>query len=772
MNFTQLEPPSVQDLLRSGKPFVPFSEFSVHDLCDLSHKEANDWLERRLQEEKPFIIHDFDKLDNWDKGVLSSKSLVDLSSSGSIPVRNCQTGRDVRMKLADLFQCQTDPTRSNNVRESLYAKDLQCPEEWVKALRAILPSSLQHLGSLDLFRVLPREIAPEVLMAYAGTQGSFSGFHRCFSGTVALNLVTESKGRRSGSICFGTDRQSQTEYDAYMEELGKSSHTDWANASIAQLRSANFPIYVTYQEPGDLIVYPSATAHQVWNIGPMVTRVVWNIMHTSSMVSFFDYIQPAYQRQCHTDTGRVPLIPLHALRDPTTLSAKELKLLLEIFERLVDDDDAGSDVPVKLVDTQGAVVECNYCGLTIWNRHLHCEQCGDFDLCLPCFVSGRSCKHITDYTWAELIPREDCQALIDATRKNTDFISPSNPMIAEQKSLGLLARAAADTRRQSMERLCHLCRDNHTVWKGITCSQCSAFFCFRGLNRHFDIDLIPLLRKEGPWVCPKCSQRCNCRCCHFAQPYQSKEKPVRARIKPADPRGRVMGFVDNVFDQKRGKRASAGPQITPSQTTISLQGRKRPRPNSSEGSEQRLLDRSRFSSTEDTQPPGIVRSESDDLRSGDTAQPNIHLAKLHSYGNPWPKGQLRICDLVESRDESAAAEGSSRNHASQYHPAALPEISNRLHHSSRENNSSFSSTSEESILTLEKRLDALRRYADDLLELSLVESHAKVLEKITAFETQIDQIRRRKAETLFSNLNRDFPDLANVAMEEARRRGL
>lgn len=44
-----------------------------------------------------------------------------------------------------------------------------------------------------------------------------------------------------------------------MEELGKSPHTDWTNVSIAQLRSANFPIYVTFQEPGDLIVYPSAT---------------------------------------------------------------------------------------------------------------------------------------------------------------------------------------------------------------------------------------------------------------------------------------------------------------------------------------------------------------------------------------------------------------------------------------------------------------------------------------------------------------------------------
>ncbi|GFF47190.1 hypothetical protein IFM58399_07985 [Aspergillus lentulus] len=707
MNYTQSDPPFVEDLLRSGKPFVPFSEFSVHDICDLSHKEANDWLERRLQEEKPFIIHGFDKLDNWDRRILSSKSLVDLSSSGSIPVRNCQTGRDVRMKLADLFQFQTDHTRSNNIRESLYAKDLQCPEEWVKALKAILPSSLQHLGSLDLFRVLPREIAPEVLMAYAGTQGSFSGFHRCFSGSVALNLVIESKDRRSGSICFGTDRQSQTKYDAYMEELGKSSHTDWANVSIAQLRSANFPIYVTYQGPGDLIVYPSATSHQVWNIGPMVTRVVWNVMHTSSMASFFDYIQPAYQRQCHTDTGRVPLIPLHALRDPTALSAKELKLVLEIFERLVDDDDTGSNVPVKLVDTQGAVVECNYCGLTIWNRHLHCEQCGDFDLCMPCFVSGRSCKHITDYTWAELIPREDCHALIDAIRKNTDFLSSSNPRIAEQQSLGLLAKAAADARRQSM----------------------------------------------------------------------SKEKPVRARIKPADPRGRIMGFVDNVFDQKRGKRASAGPQVTPSQTAVSLQGRKRPRSNSSEGFEQGLLDRSRFSSTEDTQPPGIVRSESNDLRSGGTAEPNIHLAQVHPYVDHWPKGQkLRICDLVESRTETAAGEGSSRHHVTQYQPAVLPEIPNRRDLPPREDNYSLSSastsTSEESIPVLEKRLDALRRYADDLLELSLVESHAKLLEKITAYETQIEEIKRRKAERLFSNLTRDFPDLANVAMEEARRRGL
>ncbi|RHZ66868.1 uncharacterized protein CDV56_105268 [Aspergillus thermomutatus] len=667
MNFTQSDLPSVQDLLRSGKPFVPFSEFSVHDICDLSHEEANDWLERRLQEERPFVIHGFDRLDSWDKRILSNESLVDLSSSGSIPVRNCQTGRDVRMKLADLFQFRADHTRGSNIRESLYAKDLQCPEEWVKALKAILPSSLQHLGSLDLFRVLPRDIAPEVLMAYAGTQGSL-----CFSGTVALNLVIESKGRPSGSICFGTDRQSQTKYDAYMEELGKSSHSDWAYVSIAQLRSANFPIYVTYQGPGDLVVYPSATAHQVWNIGPIVTRVVWNVMHTSSMVSFFDYIQPAYQRQCHADTGRVPLIPLHALRDTTILSAKELKLLLEIFERLVDDDDTGSNIPVKLVDTQGR----NH-----WVFWLELRQMLDdnlwnaFAICAEITIQCGKASHAPSALRSS------------ASVVSTDILILISFLYSEERARG-------------------------------------------------------------------------------------KEKPVRARIKPADPRGRIMGFVDNVFDQKRGKRASVGSQMIPSQTAVSLQGRKRRRLNSSEGFEQGLLDSSRFSSVEDTQSPGIGRSESDDLRSRGTAQPNMHLAKTHSDGDTWPKGQLRISDLVESRAESAAAEGSSRNRATQYRPAVLPEISDRRDHPSRENNSLLSSTSEDSIPVLEKRLDALRRYADDLLELSLVESHAKLLEKITAFETQIEQIRRRKAERLFSNLNRDFPDLANVAMEEARRRGL
>jgi hypothetical protein len=55
---------------------------------------------------------------------------------------------------------------------SFYAKDLRCPKDWEVAFDAILPAALECRGSLDLFRHLPKEVQPEVLMAYTGTKGS------------------------------------------------------------------------------------------------------------------------------------------------------------------------------------------------------------------------------------------------------------------------------------------------------------------------------------------------------------------------------------------------------------------------------------------------------------------------------------------------------------------------------------------------------------------------------------------------------------------------
>ncbi|PLB52824.1 hypothetical protein P170DRAFT_507563 [Aspergillus steynii IBT 23096] len=762
MELSHAETPSVQGLLQSGDPFVPFSEFSIETSRDLLGGDASDWVQSRLKEGKPFVIRGFSRLESWNRSVFNNESLAALSSSEAIPIRNCESTRDVRMRLRDLLS----PTGyRTNIKESLYAKDLHCPSEWTSALEAVLPSPLRHLGSLDLFRVLPKEIAPEVLMAYVGTRKSFSGFHRCFSATVALSLLIESEGHGPGTLCFGTDTSSRAQYDAFMEDLGKSSHTDWAKVSIEQLKLANFPIYITNQEPGDLVVFPSATSHQIWNISPMVTKVVWNIMHASSLESFFDYVQPAYQMQCHTDTGRVPLIPFHALN--SGLEVPESRLLLDIFRRLVDDEDMGNNpnVSIKLVDTQGAVVECNFCGLTIWNRHLHCEQCGDFDLCLACFVSGRSCKHTADYAWAELVPSQRCQEIIKKYRETLQYYPPDSRIREfREKPLGILALAAADARKQPMARLCHLCRDNHPVWKGTPCSQCDAFFCFRGLYRHFDVDLLSFLRQDKAWTCPKCLHECNCRCCRYPHRYQSKDKPVRTRVKPVDPRGRIYGFVDNVFDQRRGKKASLPMHSASSQGSMTPRGQKRPR----ESGENEHVKPNPHNGH--VYLPSI-RPEAFDI-TPPRGTPSYHPGHNGSLGSLGPKMQLRISDLVEDRNSPIEATSTPRSGIVHHPPPNGPSRDGSGSRNDHRPSEFRSVENGESIAALERKRDSLRQYANDLIELDLVDSHAKVMDAICQLDGEIEKRRRAKAELLFSNLHRDFPDLAELAREEARRRGI
>jgi hypothetical protein len=106
-----------------------------------------------------------------------------------IPIRNCSSGRDLSFTLRKFAD---SARQSYQEFQNLYARDLQCPQEWQEQCRKILPTEVQWGGRLDLFQWLPPCARSEVMMAYVGSEGSSSGFHRCFSSTVALNLLVES----------------------------------------------------------------------------------------------------------------------------------------------------------------------------------------------------------------------------------------------------------------------------------------------------------------------------------------------------------------------------------------------------------------------------------------------------------------------------------------------------------------------------------------------------------------------------------------------------
>ncbi|RMZ87507.1 hypothetical protein DV736_g5266, partial [Chaetothyriales sp. CBS 134916] len=273
---------SAEQLLELGQPFVEFPRFSFIELQKERDLEGSpvpfsQWLQRRLRAGQPFALSDFEKLDEWqpenssigDKLSFGIESLIELSTKKNIPIRNCTTGRDLSFTLRKF---------ADNARQSfpefqyLYARDLPCPKEWLERCQKLLPTELQWSGRLDLFQWLPPCARSEVMMAYVGSQGSSSGFHRCFSSTVALNFLVEADDHPV--VCIGTDFDSQKKYDAFMTARGVSPHLDWHDLSSDEMLQADFPIYVYNQRVGDLVVFPPATAHQIWNPSTLTTKMI------------------------------------------------------------------------------------------------------------------------------------------------------------------------------------------------------------------------------------------------------------------------------------------------------------------------------------------------------------------------------------------------------------------------------------------------------------------------------------------------------------------
>lgn len=304
-----------------------------------------------------------------------------------------------------------------------------------------------------------------------------------------------------------------------MASRGASPHIDWLNLGPEELKLADFPIYIHEQRPGDLVIFPPTTAHQIWNQGSITTKMVWNILHPLSVEAGLDYVQPSFNRLCRPDVARSSLslacTMLSMLHERhSSQFPPDLRLLTKLFSHMVQDETVNGKpvTSMTLVHVPStAIVTCNFCGTAIWNRHLRCSYCRDFDLCLLCYLNGRSCEHTSKYYWAEIITPKDCAKVINQAEAILNFKFQEDPSINKRKSLGTAVNELMKVRQSSTTRLCHLCRIDHLEWKGKRCDTCSAFFCYRGLFRHLDMSSVDVMRHSGSWVCPKCSEICNCR---------------------------------------------------------------------------------------------------------------------------------------------------------------------------------------------------------------------------------------------------------------------
>ena len=604
-----------------------------------------------------------------------------------------------------------------------------------------------------------------------------------------------------------------------MSARGISPHVDWVNLGTDELVKANFPLYVCDQKIGDLVAFPPATAHQVWNPATLSAKLVWNILHPLSLEVGFQYVQPPFNRLCHPDVARTHLSLAHAMlslaRDDTpSILPPDLPLLSRLFRQMVCDESIEDEpaTPITWVQVPETVVAtCNFCSTAIWNRHVRCAECVDFDLCLACYLSGRSCEHSQSYSWAEIHPPERCTRILVRARELLGFQPEESCPTERKKTLGTAVNGLMKGRQNAVNRLCHLCRIDHLEWKGRRCDKCTAFFCFRGLYRHFDMSSADVIRHSGLWTCPKCSEICNCRCCHFSTAYAKAEKPAsKRRVKPSDPRGKIMGFTDNVFDQKRGQKINNGftdckpsdvphvsqmsgqkRQLTLSDLTIPgrpLRKLEFPPPEPDHTGIEYVLD-AQYALTNHNPLSGPSGHGSNATGSTLPGIANLsqHLVSSRSsqLGGSRPIGEsMKTLASAAASHGTGPARSTINSSASTLPPLPMSDITDQYSNSTQgctyggDVDTSLSigsfkdkSVADAAIAQKENLIAKLRRYGQELLQLGMQDSYSRLSEELLALEADLRAVKKQKSAALIENLRLEFPSLADVAMKEVEKLG-
>ena len=170
-----------------------------------------------------------------------------------------------------------------------------------------------------------------------------------------------------------------------------------------------------------------------------------NLMYKDGGGTFFTHFPSkwafrAFSRlsigMCHPDLARTNLSLACAMMSlvqdgiNTMPLPPDLPLLSRLFRQMVHDEsiDTPPATAVSRVSLPPNVIAtCNFCSTAIWNRHVRCTQCADFDLCLLCYVNGRSCDHPQAYAWAEIVPSDQCSQILNRAREILGYQQELHP---------------------------------------------------------------------------------------------------------------------------------------------------------------------------------------------------------------------------------------------------------------------------------------------------------------------------------------------------------
>lgn len=484
----------------------------------------------------------------------------------------------------------------------------------------------------DLMSCLPPAMRADNLMCYIGHEGTYTPAHREMCASLGQNIMVEASGitdehgkpcKPGSSIWFMTETKERHLVSEYwLSTLGHDIEVESHFAQINAWKAAPFKTYVVEQKVGDFLLIPPLAPHQVWNRGTRTMKVAWNRTTVETLEMALNEALPRARMVCRDEQYKNKAIVMFALerysnllnlvdvqqkqtglefRDElnSTNSAK-IRQLQKDFRRLFSlySEILLSEMlpPVAATEKRGQYlpydsnVTCSYCRCNIFNRFLTCTSCiiplengeeDTYDICMECYVMGRSCKCISRCKWVEQFPWQDLVQKHErwrlqvigfdghrVTEKSPQSLQVQrqnrtkktlaqvcyeqlkarpwcNPEKKQETSLEkklLLeedrvnkdgTRKLRKRKRQSEKFLrgaakCHISQHYEPRWKVAVC-ECGRGYHYGTLFRAFDV--MPLtVMEDSSWKCPYCLKICPCPKCRKLPDWH-----------PFEPNGTILG---------------------------------------------------------------------------------------------------------------------------------------------------------------------------------------------------------------------------------------
>ncbi|KAI0044836.1 hypothetical protein FA95DRAFT_1583630 [Auriscalpium vulgare] len=263
----------------------------------------------------PLIIEDLHKGPAWPSGMFHIQWFKQHANQ-ELSVRNVHDGTDRVISLAEFVSRSqaANPSASQEETERLYAKDIQCPEDWRDWLSTggTIPEMLCPEGSNDIMKYLPQSVRVETLMCYLGIGDTFTACHKDLCASSGHNLMCYTEEGAS-SFWFMTKSNDAPAVARHFQHLGHE--IDWESHTITleELAKAPFQVFVAEQKVGDFVLVPPRSCHQVVNRGGLTLKMSWSRMTVKGAAVALRHELPIYRRVCRPEVYRIKSTIHHTL---------------------------------------------------------------------------------------------------------------------------------------------------------------------------------------------------------------------------------------------------------------------------------------------------------------------------------------------------------------------------------------------------------------------------------------------------------------------------